>query len=98
MVGDLDELRSRDSAYADETGHRTEGELLDAAVAALAEVLVLRDKELDERTEERARPAELEREVGQSPEAGLVQRLRRATARLTSADRHPELAAEDVAA
>jgi hypothetical protein len=77
VVGDLDELRSEDSAYADERVTSTDSELLDAAAAALAEVLVMRDKELDERTEERARLAELEREAGQSPEGGLVRRLRR---------------------
>jgi len=49
IVGDLDELRPRDSAFGARAEEISEQEVMDAAVAALATVLELRDVELEER-------------------------------------------------
>lgn len=53
VVGDLEELRPSDDAYAGPEGklpgELTDGELLDSATAALADILELRDRELRDR-------------------------------------------------
>ena len=76
VVGDLEELRSRDTAFSDAEESTDDAQLLGVAVDALAEVLVRRDRELDERAADRARLAELERRLEEASD-GVVGRLRR---------------------
>ncbi len=70
VVGDLADLRCVDSSFADDERPPTDGEITDAAVAALARVLELRADRTARRGPRRARPA---RSLGKR----LVDRLRR---------------------
>lgn len=68
VVGDLDELRNRDSSFEDQPTTYSEGELLEVAAAALADVLELRNEELEAHAAEvrrlRRRIARLRRQGG----------------------------------
>ncbi len=80
VVGDLAELAPADSSYSPELSAATETELLEAATTALAEILVVRDRELDERAEDRARIAALQQHVHElesGPGPGIAGRLAR---------------------
>ena len=70
VVGDLADLRCVDSSFADDERPPTDGEITDAAVAALARVLELRADRTTRRGPRRARPA-------RSLRKRLVDRLRR---------------------
>jgi hypothetical protein len=63
VVGDLAELQSPESAWSPELVTASDAELVDAAARALADILELRDRELDQRQEERRRVEALERRV-----------------------------------
>lgn len=83
VVGDLDELRTDETAYTPELRTTPDSEVLESAVAALAGILEIRDREIDERDVLRRRSEELERRVAdlekrRSPGArgrGLLARL-----------------------
>lgn len=89
VVGDLGELRTADASYADTLTVPDEAQLLDAAVTALADILVLRDGELDERAESRRELRRLRAQVREleqpsrpdpttSPRSPLLQAVSRA--------------------
>ena len=63
VVGDVAELRSPESAWSPELVTASDAELVDVAARALADILALRDRELDERQEARQRAEALERRV-----------------------------------